>query len=133
MDNKATTQAILYGVIGLLLGVLIAGYAANTNNAGMMRSMGMGRTYTRMNDTTMGMLQGKSGDAFDKAFIEMMIPHHEGAIDMSESAKQNANHDEIKKMADEIISAQAREITQMKEWYKSWYGTDAPAHDGMMH
>lgn len=66
------------------------------------------------------MLEGKSGDEFDAAFIEMMIPHHQGAIDMAELAQKNAGHAEIKAMADAIIEAQQREIDQMKGWQNAW-------------
>ncbi len=65
-------------------------------------------------------LKGKTGDDFDKAFIEGMIEHHRGAIDMANLAKQYAGHGEIKAMADAIISAQTGEINQMQEWQKSW-------------
>lgn len=61
-------------------------------------------------------LQGKTGDDFDKNFIDMMIAHHQGAIQMAGLAKQNAKHDEVKKMAGDIISAQSKEIDMMKEW-----------------
>jgi len=77
-----------------------------------------------MMDMSMGdmssMLEGKTGDAFDKAFIEGMIPHHQGAIDMARAALQSAKHDEIKRMARDIISAQQSEIDMMKQWQKDW-------------
>jgi hypothetical protein len=76
------------------------------------------------NDMTMdGMvsgLQGKTGDAFDKAFLSEMIAHHEGAVEMAKLAQQNAKHAEIKGMANDIVSAQQREIDQMKQWQTSW-------------
>ena len=65
----------------------------------------------KMND----MLKMKSGDEFDKAFLSHMIMHHQGAIDMAMTAKANAKHDEIKKMAQDIIQAQTQEIEKMKE------------------
>ena len=65
-------------------------------------------------------------ESFDRAFIDMMIPHHESAIRMAESALTFAQHLEIKEMAQEIIDAQRREISQMKEWRADWYG-DATA------
>jgi uncharacterized protein (DUF305 family) len=46
----------------------------------------------------------------DATFAQMMIPHHEGAIAMAEIAKERAEHDEIKDLADAIIEAQEREI-----------------------
>jgi len=70
------------------------------------------------------MLAGKTGDAFDAAFIEGMIPHHQGAIDMAIAAKSAAKHDEIKTMADAIITAQQQEIDRMKQWQKDWGYTE---------
>lgn len=71
-------------------------------------------------DDMSAMLEGKTGDEFDKAFIEGMIPHHQGAIDMANAAKTSAKHAEIKKMADEIIAAQQREIDMMRSWQEAW-------------
>lgn len=67
-----------------------------------------------------GMLQGKSGDAFDRAFIEGMIPHHQGAIDMARAALRYAKHQEIKDMAEAIIEAQQSEIDMMNSWMMEW-------------
>lgn len=66
-------------------------------------------------------LEGKSGDAFDKAFLSEMIIHHEGAVQMAEQALSNAKHQEIKDLAVAIISAQNKEIASMKSWQKTWY------------
>ncbi len=71
-------------------------------------------------DDMAAMLKGKTGDAFDKAFIEGMIPHHQGAIDMAREAQKSAKHEEIKRMADAIISTQQQEIDQMNQWMKNW-------------
>ncbi len=75
-----------------------------------------------MDDMTT-MLEGKTGDDFDRAFIAGMIPHHQGAVDMAKMALKNAKHDEIKKMAAAIIASQQQEIDAMNQWYKDWgYG-----------
>lgn len=71
-------------------------------------------------DDMSAMLEGKSGDAFDEAFIRGMIPHHQGAIDMALQAKERAGHEEIKRMADDIIEAQQREIDMMNGWLRDW-------------
>lgn len=76
-------------------------------NMGMMSNMGM-------------MLAGLEGDAFDEAFIRLMIPHHEGAIDMAERALKSSNHPEMKQLANDIIEAQQREIDMMKGWLTTW-------------
>ncbi|MGQ9877182.1 MAG: DUF305 domain-containing protein [Chloroflexus sp.] len=62
------------------------------------------------------------GDApFDRRFIEAMIPHHEGAIAMARDALEKAEHAAIKTLAEAIISAQAAEIDQMREWLHTWF------------
>lgn len=124
-------NSILYGVIGLLLGIIITSCVG----FGMMHHRGMDRWNTdrkevgmrgAMNGMMMG-LSGKTGDAFDKAFLTEMIMHHEGAVQMAEQALANAQHAEIKTLANAIITAQNKEIADMKAWYKAWYGTDVPA------
>ncbi len=66
-------------------------------------------------------LKGKTGDDFDKAFLREMIVHHQGAVEMAQAALTNAKHQEIKDLANGIISAQNKEISEMKQWQKSWY------------
>lgn len=139
-------ESIMYGIIGLLIGVVITGFAAgqavNNNHSGMMRMMGMNtfqnQQYGATDHSTMSMadmnkeLEGLSGDDYDKAFIEMMIAHHEGAVDMAELSEERAKHDEIKQLSKEIISAQEKEISDMKRWQLDWgYGTDEASL--MMH
>jgi hypothetical protein len=104
----------LLGGIGMRKGVMGRG---GMMHKGMMDKGGMMRM--SMDDMTMS-LDGKTGDDFDKAFIQAMIPHHQGAIDMAKAAQTSAKHAEIKRMADAIISAQQREIGQMNQWMKSW-------------
>lgn len=111
----------LYGIIVLLLLIIVA----------MGVSMLTAKQHTSahdmsMNDMVLG-LQGKEGDAFDKAFIELMIPHHQGAVDMAELALEHARHQELKDLAETIIAAQNTEIAQMHSWYSSW-GYGAHAH-----
>ncbi len=135
-------ESILYGVIGLLAGAIIAGfgatYAVNNNHQGMMNMMGMHsntNSQGMMDDSDMSMsdmtssLKGKTGDDFDKAFISGMIAHHQGAIDMANLAKQNAKHDEIKNLADDIVAAQTKEITEMKSWQTQWNYSSSTTDD----
>lgn len=80
-------------------------------------SMGMADMMQSMNAE----LQGKTGDAFDQAFLSEMIIHHEGAVEMAQLALTNAKHQEIKDLAKAIIAAQNKEIADMKGWMKVWY------------
>lgn len=135
MDNKP----ILYGVIGLLAGIVLTTYTAtsavNTGNTGMMQMMGMRGAPRMMNEElqagkNMGMnssmedmmdsMMGKEAGDFDQAFLSAMIVHHEGAVKMAQAALQSAQHPELKKMAQDIITAQTKEIEQMKTWQQSW-------------
>ena len=60
-------------------------------------------------------------EPFDEAFIVAMIPHHQSAIYMSQVAQEESKIPEIKKLAGNIVTAQKREIEQMKQWRKQWY------------
>ena len=62
---------------------------------------------------------------FDLMFIDMMTPHHEGAIAMSEVALERAEHPELSTLAQQIIDSQRAEIEQMQAWREEWY-PDAP-------
>ncbi len=66
----------------------------------------------------------KTDQSFDIQFIDMMVPHHQGAIEMAKIAEQRAEHPELTQMADAIVSAQEGEISQMKAWRLEWFGSD---------
>lgn len=68
----------------------------------------------------------------DQEFIENMIPHHQDAVDMSNMALNKAEHPQIKQLARNISTSQSREIAEMRQWYKEWYGTDVPVNSHMM-
>jgi uncharacterized protein (DUF305 family) len=60
-------------------------------------------------------------DDFDKAFIDAMIPHHQSAVDAATIGLGNAEHAELRKLAQAIIDAQQREIDEMTAWRQEWY------------
>lgn len=64
---------------------------------------------------------GKTDPDYERRFIDMMVPHHEGAIMMARHALENANRPELKEQARKIIEAQEKEIAQFKKWRKEWY------------
>lgn len=115
------TKPLLYGLIGFMIGGLLVAIAATTfdkpkntatTNNDSMSSMSM-------SDMTAD-LKTKKGDAYDQAFIVDMIAHHEGAVEMAKLSAARAQHAEIKQLSDAIISAQEKEIDQMKQWQKNW-------------
>lgn len=122
-------REILYGAIGLVIGTVASGLIVNNMNKDTAPA-DMSMTMTDM----VSSLKGKTGDEFDKAFISGMIEHHQGAIDMAKLAQANAKHAEIKNMANDIMSAQSKEIDMMQTWQADWgYKTVPTSHDMMSH
>ncbi|MFI4997024.1 MAG: DUF305 domain-containing protein [Hyphomicrobiales bacterium] len=68
-----------------------------------------------MQDMQQGMQTDMTGDA-DKDFVAMMIPHHQGAIDMAKAELQYGKDASLRKLATAIIKAQEKEIAGMKRW-----------------
>ena len=67
-----------------------------------------------------------TGAAFDRAFIDAMVPHHESAIEMARTAKEaGLSQPDLLKVADDILATQQDEIDQMKEWRGEWFGSSA--------
>lgn len=80
--------------------------AVNMDFPGMMDSMkGM----------DMEKLEKSSAQDFDINFINMMIPHHQGAISMAQDALKNASNKKIKEMAQNIIKNQGKEVTKLEK------------------
>lgn len=123
MDEK-----VKYGLGGVVLGgVLVWGSMytiLNANNSGVMGMMGLGNVSLQRG------IQSSNG--IDAHFIEQMIPHHEDAITMAKLALVKAQKPEIKTLAASIIESQGKEITQMKTWYKDWFGKEVPEGDEVM-
>ena len=67
-----------------------------------------------MSEDEMRELQDASGADLDRMFLEMMIRHHEGAIDMARAEVEDGAYEEAKAMARTIIEAQQAEIEEME-------------------
>ncbi len=128
-------QGVLYGIGGIILGSLLTFFViSNTTSKNMMsdsdkesmtqmmqsdKNMNMG-SMNMSGDEMVAVLKGKTGAQFDKAFMDAMIEHHTSAIAMAKEAKMNAGKEEIKKLAEDIIAAQTKEIDMMREWQQVW-------------
>jgi uncharacterized protein (DUF305 family) len=77
-----------------------------------MGSEGMGRQMLMEN-----------GEYSDRRFIDAMVPHHQGAIEMARVALKNAEHKEIKQLSRNIVSTQQAEIEELKAIKKEEFGT----------
>jgi uncharacterized protein (DUF305 family) len=121
---------IMVGV--LALGVMIGGLIFNDKSRGRYDTHVMpdGTTMTNMDHTSdmntmmmdmVGNMRGKSGTELERVFIADMIPHHQGAVDMAKLLLQDKTiKPELRTFAENIISAQESEITQMNEWLKNY-------------
>ena len=117
---------ITSGVVGLIIGAVLA--------LAITMQLGYGPPGKRQ------MMDGRGGDVRGAAsmrnvtrhFIEEMIPHHQDAVLMADLGLKKAEHKELKQLATDIKTAQAKEIREMRSWYKSWYGAEVPESSGSM-
>lgn len=68
-----------------------------------------------MDKMNKGMNAAMSGDP-DRDFVTMMIPHHQGAIDMAKVQLQYGKDSELRKLSEGVVQAQQSEIAFMKDW-----------------
>ena len=123
MNNNAILTLVVGLLIGIggTLGVSVLTSSDNSDATTATRQQTTVTDHSMMSMADMNKeLEGLSGDDYDKAFIEMMIAHHEGAVDMAELSVERAKHDEIKQLSREIIEAQEREIEEMTQWQTDW-------------
>ncbi|AZM92156.1 MULTISPECIES: DUF305 domain-containing protein [Streptomyces] len=68
-----------------------------------------------MTGEEMDQLTGASGKAFDTAFLDLMVKHHEGAVAMAKTEQADGRYQPAKDMAAAIVSSQSAEITRMNK------------------
>jgi len=71
---------------------------------------------------------GSPHNEADVSFVELMIPHHQQAVEMATLAETRAESQQVKDLAAAIEAAQDPEIQTMQGWLKSW-GEDGMSHD----
>lgn len=118
IDKKTgSLVAIIVVLLAVILGISLT--RENENHFGMHGNDSMG-------------MHNNSGSAAytgaDVMFLQMMIPHHQQAIDISNIALKSSKDSELLVLADTIIKAQTAEIVQMNNWLK-----DAGASTDMGH
>lgn len=111
-DLAARIEAAQEPEIAMMSGWLTAWGASGhgsdhgMDHGGMMDGM--------MSEADMTNLAAGNGPDFDKAFLAMMIAHHEGALTMAEAAVKSGSNSDAKSLAQSIIDGQAKEIAEMK-------------------
>lgn len=127
MENKNNTifTTLIVLVVGLIAGYLFG--MSNTKGAPQMTHRmpdGSHMSGSDMHATMDGMmmsLEGKTGEALEKAFLDEMIVHHEGAIEMAQVLLKGTSRPELVKLGNDIITAQTGEIQMMKKWRMEWF------------
>jgi len=97
----------------------------NASDTPMAYDAGMGHTMAMSHEQMQGMMMngdlGSADAQYDLRFMNMMIPHHQGAIVMAQDALNKSQRPQIKRLAQSIITSQQQEIDQMKRWRQAWY------------
>ena len=113
--NKSTFLAVL--VMGTFLS------SAQSVGAEDMKSMAMkpatspaDKAYAASMKSMMDGMHVKPTGNPDADFVLMMLPHHQGAIDMAKVELQYGTDPELRQLATDIVAAQDKEIAQMKSW-----------------
>jgi len=100
--NNSAFKRVIAGLVALIMALSISG-CASASNKGMDHE---------------GHSSEASGDlsSDDVMFLQMMIPHHQQAIDMSDLALTKSTDSELLALAKDIRDEQAAEIVKMKAW-----------------
>lgn len=116
--------------IGIVIGFGIGVYTLNALVPGASESIRMYRLdrasldYDKMMRVGSGlhMMGGTMmmGQTTEKQFLEGMIVHHQAAVIMSQQVLTRNPREEVKKLANDIISSQSAEIKIMQEWLANW-------------
>jgi len=123
MENKNSIVlfSTVFLIIGIFVGWLICSNNQSKNTSSNTHVIQNGKMMDNAVSGMMADLEGKTGDAFDKAFLEEMVIHHEGAVEMAKLVLSTSKRPELIKVANEIISAQTKEIEMMNAWNKNWF------------
>lgn len=135
MKNK--NNIIIVAIVAIVAIAGISNYALNNDNGMMDGNNMMGNNSTQQASLATvdkasadyKMYNELTSEDYDRMFIANMIEHHNGAVDMANLVKTNAKHQELKNMADDIVSAQTKEIADMQSWQTAW---SYPASSGEM-
>lgn len=121
----AATTPTMSGMSGMTPSVTNATTITSTMSAGQ--------------DAMTASLQNLSGKDFEIKFMQEMIAHHQGAVEMAQLVPSHTTRPELIKLSEAIISSQKGEIAQMTDWLATWYNTkplassmDAPGMMQMM-
>ncbi len=110
------TRAPAVTAASLALAAVLAGCGSSGGTSGSGSMPGMDHSGGSMSSSP----SQATGSAADIAFAQLMIPHHQQAVEMADLALANASSAEVKALATQIKAAQDPEIATMSGWLTMW-------------
>jgi uncharacterized protein (DUF305 family) len=96
-------------------------HAGMNHNAANMQGNHGAMDHSTMNHSEMQSSPNAENAPYDLQFLDTMIAHHQGAVEMAKPAAAKAQHAEIKTLAKNIVADQEKEISEMKRWREQWF------------
>lgn len=124
MNTKLIGSVVVALVVGMGLGYCVFGQCLRSDEVTKTPTNMMGHSMDSMEHQMMtmtGRMNGKTGDALDKIFLQDMIVHHQGAVDMAKVLLKETKRPELQKMGADIVRVQTAEIAQMQQWLDTWF------------
>ena len=121
-------------ILGVLVALVIsAPFELPAYAAGLQATASEEARFLAENDTAMttmmnGMTVKPTGDV-DRDFVSMMVPHHQGAIDMAQAELRYGHNEQLRRIAQEIVVEQQQEIVAMRNAIGQPLPPSAPAPD----
>ncbi len=81
---------------------------------------GQDKTLEDLNKKLTDEFSSYTGEQYDQKYMEHMVGHHQGAVGMAKLALTNSKRPELKELANNIISSQSKEISDMTAWQSKW-------------
>jgi len=97
-------------------------HASHSSNATNSNGSNGHLNHSSMEHSAMTSSPGAASAPIELQFLDTMIIHHKGAIDMAKLADARAEHAELKKLSSDIIRDQEREIATMNQLRGKWFG-----------
>ena len=124
LSHRTSVATIALSAAALLGG----GVAYAANQSVELRSAGASES---MITNGQGMGSFDRDQPFDAQFIDQMIVHHQGAIMSTQMMIADSDRPELRTLAEDILTSQREQITQMQTWRAQWYPDLKPTFGGM--
>lgn len=126
--RRTITTVAALAVAGLLGAIVYAGtQATDRSETTMMNDARMGDMGSGMAATRMGTFSEEQ--PFDAQFLDQMSVHHVGAIASTTAMISDSSRPELRGLAEDIVTSQRAQLSQMRAWRRGWYPDLKPTFD----